>query len=70
MCSLLVWCVRLYKENFHINSYSEVGIYKRKQESKKTTKQELDQESDQESKKTRTRPRKRPRKKEKTFFFS
>ena len=31
----------------------EVGIYKRKQESKKT----------------RTRPIKRPRKKEKTFFF-
>ena len=33
---------------------SEVGIYKRKQESKKT----------------RTRPRKRPRKKEITFFFA
>ena len=30
---------------------SEVGIYKRKQESKKTRKQELDQESDQEKKK-------------------
>ena len=29
----------------------EVGIYKRKQESKKTRKQELDQESDQETKK-------------------
>ena len=43
--------------------HPEVGIYKRKQESKKT---KLDQESDQE---TRTRPRKRPRKKEKTFFF-
>ena len=38
-------------------SRSEVGIYKRKQESKKTSKQELDQESDQENKKTRTRPR-------------
>ena len=58
--------------------FSEVGIHKRKQESKKTRtrprarsrKQELDQESDQENKKTRTRPRKRPRKKEKTFFFS
>ena len=32
---------------------SEVGIYKRKQESKKTRKQELDQESDQENKKKR-----------------
>ena len=30
---------------------SEVGIYKRKQEIKKTRKQELDQESDQEKKK-------------------
>ena len=57
---------------------TEVGIYKRKQESKNSTKkatkkrrkQELDQENDQENKKTRTRPRKRPRKKEKTFFFS
>ena len=29
----------------------EVGIYKRRQESKKTRKQELDQESDQEKKK-------------------
>ena len=29
----------------------EVGIYKRKQESKKTRKQELDQESDQKNKK-------------------
>ena len=28
----------------------EVGIYKRKQESKKTRKQEIDQESDQEKK--------------------
>ena len=48
---------------------SEVGIYKRKQESKKTRKHELDQESDQENKKTRTRLRQRPRKKGKTFFF-
>ena len=32
-------------------SSSEVGIYKGKQESKKTRKQELDQESDQEKKK-------------------
>ena len=62
---------------------SEVGIYKRKQESKKTRKQKLDQERDQEKKerkqeldqenkkkrkKTRTRPRKRPRKKEINFF--
>ena len=30
---------------------TEVGIYKRKQESKKIRKQELDQESDEESKK-------------------
>ena len=30
---------------------TEAGIYKRKQESKKTGKQELDQESDQENKK-------------------
>ena len=55
------------------NLLPEVGIYKRKQESKKTRKQELEQESDQEikktRKKTRTRPRKRPRKNEK-FFFS
>ena len=29
---------------------TEVGIYKRKQEGKKTRKQELDQESDQEKK--------------------
>ena len=36
------------------SSRPEVGIYKRKQESKKTRKQELDQESDQENKKTRT----------------
>ena len=33
-------------------SQTEVGIYKRKQKSKKTRKQELDQESDQENKKT------------------
>jgi len=43
---------------------SEVGIYKRKQESKKTRKHAFDQESDQEKKKkkrrkiTRSRPRK------------
>ena len=37
-----------------------MGIYKRKQESKKKRKQELDQESDQEKrKKTRSRPRNR-----------
>ena len=47
----------------------KVGIYKRKQESKKTRKQELDKESDQEKKKTRSRPRKRKRKKEKNFLF-
>ena len=42
----------------------EVGIYKRKQESKKTRNQELDQESDQENKKTREKTTTRPRKKE------
>ena len=41
----------LYVGSIVLNS--EVGIYKRKQESMKTRKQELDQESDQE-KKTRT----------------
>ena len=41
-----------------------MGIYKRKQESKKTRKQELGQDIDQENKKTRTRPRKRLRKQE------
>ena len=48
-----------------------MGIYKRKQESKKTKKQELDQESDQENKKTRKKARTRPEsdkeKKEKNF---
>ena len=34
-----------------MNVEAEVGIYKRKQESKKTWKQEVDQESDQEKKK-------------------
>ena len=41
--------MRIYSKNKGV-SLSEVGIYKRKQESKKTTKQELDQESDQEKK--------------------
>ena len=45
----------------------EVGIYKRKQESKKTRKQELDQESDKENKEKRKKTRSRPRKKN---FFS
>ena len=46
---------------------TEVGIYKRKQESKKTKRHAFYQERN----KTRcSRPRKRPRKKEKTFFFS
>ena len=44
------------KQQIYINT--EVGIYKRKQESKLTRKQDLDQESDQENKRTRTRPRK------------
>ena len=42
-----------------------VGVYKRKEESKKTRKKEkkeLDQESDQEKKKTRKKKRIRPRK--------
>ena len=38
----------------------EVGIYKRKQESKNTRKQELDQESDQENKKKRKKICSRP----------
>ena len=51
----------------------EVGIYKRKQESKKTRKQAFEQESDQEKKKEkkkkkRSRPKKRSRKK--TLFSS
>ena len=48
------------------NMRTQVGIYKRKQESKKTRKQELDQKSDQENKKTRTQPRKRPKNKNST----
>ena len=36
---------------YEYNKCSEVGIYKRKQESKKTRRQELDQESDKEKKK-------------------
>ena len=36
--------------NLPVKIPTEVGIYKRKQESKKTRKQELDQESDQEKK--------------------
>ena len=47
---------------YFILSIPEVGIYKRKQECKKTRKQELDQASDQENKKTRIRPRKWQRK--------
>ena len=39
----------------------QVGIYKGKQESKKTRKQELDQKSVQENKKIRKKTRKRPR---------
>ena len=53
-----IFCLHIY--------LAEVGIYKRKQESKKTRKKrikELDQESDQENKKT-------TKKKEKNFFFS
>ena len=46
---LLICSLHLFFPIFQ--QYSEVGIYKRKQESKKTRKQELDQESDQENKK-------------------
>ena len=45
---------------------SEVGIYKRRQESKNTRKQELDQESDQE---TRKIERNQEIDQEKTFFI-
>ena len=44
-------------------TYTEVGIYKRKQESKKTRKHAFDQESDQEKKTKRKKTRSRPRKK-------
>ena len=51
-----------------------MGIYKRKQESKKTRKQELDQESDQENKKKERKhaleQESDQEKKKKTFFFS
>ena len=48
--------------------FSEVGIYKRKQESKKTRKQELDQESDQE--KQELDQESDQEKKKKNSFFS
>ena len=53
-------------KNEPVTGKAEVGIYKRKQESKKTRKHAFDQESDQEKKKTRSRPRKRSRIREKT----
>ena len=46
-----------------------VGIYKRKQESKKTRKQELDQESDQEKKKENKNSNKKATKKKRKLFF-
>ena len=49
-----MFCVCKMLENLLANS-PEVGIYKRKQESKKTRKQELDQESDKEKKKKKER---------------
>ena len=53
---------------------TEVGIYKRKQESKKTRKKEFDQENDQEKKKTRKKKLDQESDQEidqeKTFFFS
>ena len=39
------------KKKAAVEDSSEVGIYKRNQESKKTRKQEFDQENDQEKKK-------------------
>ena len=66
MRSMHYGCTVLLSDPGDILGVAEVGIYKRKQESKKKRKQE----SDQENKKTRTQTRKRPRKKEKTFFFS
>ena len=49
---------------------SEVGIYKRKQESKKTRlkPRKRSRKKEKKRKKTRSRPRKRPRKKEKHFL--
>ena len=44
---------------------TEVGIYKRKQESKKTGKHAFDQESDQEKKRKKTRSRLRKKRKKK-----
>ena len=51
---------------------SEVGIYKRKQEGKKTRKHAFDQDSNQEKKKNRKKTRSRPRSdhKQKKIFFS
>ena len=46
-----------------------MGIYKRKQESKKTRKQELDQERDREIKKKERKQELDQEKKEKTFFL-
>ena len=53
----LIFHILCYMTPVDIFFLSEVGIYKRKQESKKQRKQELDQENDQEEEK-------------KTFFFS
>ena len=47
----------------------EVGIYKRKQESKKTRKQELDQESDQKTRKKRKKELDQESDQEKLSFF-
>ena len=47
----------------------EVGIYKRKQETK-TRPRKRSRRQEKKKKKTRSRPRNRPRKKKKTFFFS
>ena len=75
---LLPW-FRDLSSSFHPSIYgpsileqTEVGIYKRKQEGKKTRKQEFDQESDQENKKKRKKTRSRPKsdqEKRKNFLF-
>ena len=49
--------------------FTEVGIYKRKQESKKVRKQELDQESDQENQKKEGKHA-LDQESDQTFFFS
>ena len=63
-------CLMLYISSF-FSVTTEVVIYFRKQESKKTRKHAFDQESYQEKKRDngQARPRRRLRKKEKKIFF-